>query len=394
MRTTRDQPGASPGAMTKIRASALLLLFLAAGASAHSATLSKTSDRWNATKAAAYLDQRIAWWTTWPGSARDHGTFCISCHTALPYALARPALRAALKESGPALGERKLWENVTTRVRLWKDVNPYYHDKGDGPHKSDEARGTESVLNALILASRDAPAALTDDTRLAFRNMWSLQKTSGALSGSWSWLQFDNEPFEGHDSNYYGAALAALAVGNVQDNYRSSPDIRRNLELLAGYLNREYPKQSPINQVILLWASGNWPGLITPERRRATMDSVLAKQQNDGGWNLASLAWSWRDWEPLALLKMFTRSYGTPLKSQSDGYATALLAFTLEKVGVSRDEPHLTRALAWLEHNQDPHDGQWLSYSLNNRRDPHSPTGLFMSDAATAFAVLALTAAN
>ena len=48
---------------------------------------------WNAKAAAQYLDQRAEWWTTWPNAARDRGTYCMSCHTTLPYALARPALR-------------------------------------------------------------------------------------------------------------------------------------------------------------------------------------------------------------------------------------------------------------------------------------------------------------
>ena len=50
---------------------------------------------WNSKSAAAYLDQRLSWWTNWQTAARDHDTFCISCHTALPYALGRPALRSA-----------------------------------------------------------------------------------------------------------------------------------------------------------------------------------------------------------------------------------------------------------------------------------------------------------
>src|SRR5580692_12541184 len=48
---------------------------------------------WDPKAAAAYLDQRAAWWMGWQGASRDHQTFCISCHTALPYALSRPALR-------------------------------------------------------------------------------------------------------------------------------------------------------------------------------------------------------------------------------------------------------------------------------------------------------------
>ena len=50
----------------------------------------KAASSWDQKAAAAYLDQRANWWMEWPKSARDHETFCISCHTAVPYALSRP----------------------------------------------------------------------------------------------------------------------------------------------------------------------------------------------------------------------------------------------------------------------------------------------------------------
>src|SRR5271168_1887065 len=77
---------------------------------------------WSPQDAAAYLDERAQWWMTWPGAARDHETYCVSCHTAVPYALARPALRAALGESAVSSVERSLLANITKRVRLWKEI--------------------------------------------------------------------------------------------------------------------------------------------------------------------------------------------------------------------------------------------------------------------------------
>src|ERR1700689_5548089 len=69
---------------------------------------------WNPRSAATYLDRRESWWANWPTARRDQQTFCVSCHTALPYALARPVLRDP--ESPPTEGERRLLENVTHRV--------------------------------------------------------------------------------------------------------------------------------------------------------------------------------------------------------------------------------------------------------------------------------------
>jgi hypothetical protein len=286
-------------------------------------------------------------------------------------------------------------DNITKRVRLWKEVGPFYRDQADGTNKTNEARGSEAVLNALLLTSYSTRSGmLSEDSRLALENMWSLQQTTGDLKGAWFWLQFDHEPFEAHDSKYYGAALAAVAVGTAGENYRSQPSIQDKLALLREYLNREYPKQSLINQVVLLWASARWPGLLTADRRSSIINDAVSAQQSDGGWNLASLSWTWKDLSPASMVRMFARSYGTPLKGMSDGYATGLIAFALQQAGFSRDDAHLRRALAWLVRNQNKTEGFWPSYSLNNRRDRLSATGRFMSDAATAYAVLALTPSN
>jgi squalene-hopene/tetraprenyl-beta-curcumene cyclase len=351
----------------------------------------KVSNSWDPKAAAAYLDYRAGWWMEWSGSARDHGTFCISCHTALPYALSRPALRPALAEQSSTPAERRLIDNVTKRVRLWKDVEPYYSDRGyDG--KAAESRGTESVLNALILASRDAQSRrLSDDTRAAFDHMWAQQLTSGDSPGAWLWLQFDQEPWEANDSPYYGAALAAMAVGTAPEGYGSMPEIQNNLHLLRDYLNRKREAQSTLNRVFLLWASTKLPGLLQPEQQKVIINEVLSRQQSDGGWRLASLTWRWNGWSLRGLVNMWIREDGTPMDGKSDGVATGLISLVLQEAGVSRNNAQLQRGVFWLLSNQNAAEGFWPASSVNKRRHISSDTGRFMSDAATAYAVLALT---
>jgi squalene-hopene/tetraprenyl-beta-curcumene cyclase len=329
---------------------------------------------WDRQAAAAYLDGRMGWWAGWPSAARDHETFCVSCYTSLPYALARPALRAALGEQGPSANERKFLENTARRVSLWAEVEPFYNDAKSGAPKTAEARGTEAVLNALILARYQAPAA-----KDALRNMWALQLKSGGQRGSWSWLNFHNEPWEADDSAFWGAALAALAVGMAPEEYRNSAEIRENLALLSEYLQREQPGQSTLNRAVALWASGKLPRLLNAEQRAAIVGEILGKQREDGGWSASSL-----------VVKEWQRRDGTPMDARSDGYGTGLMVVALEHSGAAPAPAQIAKGLAWLERNQDQ-SGAWLGTSMNKQRDPGSDAGRFMSDAATAYAVLALS---
>jgi squalene-hopene/tetraprenyl-beta-curcumene cyclase len=337
---------------------------------------------WDPRAAAAYLDGRAEWWMAWPSAARDRGTFCVSCHTAVPYALARPALRSILGERGRSATETKLSTNVATRVNQWNEVAPFYPDQTRGLPKSSESRGTEAVLNALILSVRDGESGhLSDEARAAFRNMWALQMRTGDLSGAWAWLNFKYEPWESTGAPYFGAALAAVAVGGAPDGYAAGADITDNLKLLRDFFQREYDHQPLFNRVVLLWASAKLPELVTSDQRQAIVDAAFREQHDDGGWSMASLG-AWK------------RTDGTAIDARSDGYATGLTALALERAGISARDSRVARALDWLNRNQVRATGQWTASSLNKERDPASDIGKFMSDAATAFAVMSLSAAR
>lgn len=350
----------------------------------------KVATTLNLNSAATYLDNREAWWMQWIGASRDHGTFCVSCHTALPYALARPALRAAKSDPTLTANERALIDDVTKRVRLWKETEPYYRDEGYDP-KTGQSRGTESVLNALVLAiynSKDGN--LSDDTHAAFANMWNTQKTAGEQKGAWDWLQFDQEPWEAKDSVYYGACLAAIASGMAPAHYSSSPAVQSNLAALREYLKSHAASQSTINRVFLLWASTKLPGLLNSAEQQSIIQEVLNRQHADGGWRLASISWSWTHWDPKILVNIWLREEGTPLGGASDSVATGLIVYALEEAGVPLNNPQLQRGLYWLQSNQLA-DGDWPASSVNKRKHMSHNTQLFMNDAGTAFAVLALT---
>ena len=73
-----------------------------------------------------------------------------------------------------------------------------------------------------------------------------------------------------------------------------------------------------------------------------------------------------------------------------------LIAFALQQAGIPRDDPAQRQALAWLIASQNKTEGFWPSSSLNKNEEHHlaPATARFMNDAATAYAVLALTEAN
>ena len=334
---------------------------------------------WDRQGAARYLDARELYWQGWDRAQKDHGTLCVSCHTQATYGLARPALRAPLGESGPSAAEQVMLASIEKRVKMWKEMDPFYSDATSGAGKEVESRNAESVLNAVILSSYDQRQGhLSETTRTAFDNAWALQSTSGPVTGAWVWQNFHLTPWESPESEYHGAALMAVAVGKAPDDYRDDKRVAANVAALTAYLHNHYETQPLLNKVAALWAAQYFPTVVTRDQEQALMEELRRRQRGDGGWSLADLG-TWK------------RVDDTPLETRPDGYATGLVVLVLEETAARPGaDAEIVRGLQWLEANQDRETGAWPAWSLNKNRDPKTNAGKFMADAATSYAVLAL----
>ncbi len=342
---------------------------------------------WKPDEARKYLDERQKAWFAFSSADRGEGetrTSCVSCHTVIPYVLARPVRRKLAGAKIAAEQEEKLLAQTRMRVENWKGLDSeafgLFYDSSD--RKKKESWGTEAVLNTVILAfddriqGRSYPSAWT---KQAFSNLWQTQVQTGDDKGSWDWLDFNMGPWEWKEAGYFGASLAAIAVGTAPGYYTSGtdPDTDARVILLRDYLQDGFQRQNLHNRIWVLWASIKVEGILSKAEQKELIDQLFGQQHDDGGWSLPSLG-TW------------VRSDGTAQESESDGYATGLVLHVLQIAGVPKDDVKIAKGLAWLTSNQSEM-GEWRGVSVNKKRDPVSHSGKFMYDAATAFAVLALS---
>ncbi len=288
---------------------------------------------WDARLAEQFLDERQKLWNEWPAAAADGGA-CVSCHTGLPYVMARPgtehaeALRAGLR--------KRLASGGTMFKKRAADYD---------------------AVNAVITA-----AVLRDEASLD--RMWTLQGADGA----WPWFDLNLNPFETASSVFYGATLAAVA--SREDRRESAANGRAKL---LAYLVREESRQPLHHRLFLLGAA---PEVLPERARRAIAAEARKRQQSDGGWTMEAIG-------------PFPERPAAPAVSGSSAYATALAAYGLRGAADGENRRAIEAARKWLVSHQDAAGG-WQAKSMNKVYPAGSHQEQFMSEVASAFAVMAL----
>ena len=272
---------------------------------------------------------------------------CFTCHTNYAYLYVRPMISF---EDTAHRQVREFAEQLVTEH--WPDHGPRWD--------------AEVVASATALAFNDSRTTgkLHPATRTALDRMWTIQREDGG----WNWLDCDWPPFE--DDDEYGVCLAALAVSVAPDDYSQTPDAVKGVEGIQRYLAENSPPTLH-HRGLLLWASNGLNGLRSDSQNQATVDDLLDRQNEDGGWGLPSLGEIWK------------RENGEPQDETSDGYGTGFTIFILRQAAVPAEDERIRRGIRWLKANQRT-SGRWFTRSLKMDSEH------FISHAGTAFAMMAL----
>src|ERR1044071_6235013 len=102
--------------------STIIFVLILAGAvtppRSHAQEKQDRGNSWDREAAARYLDARIDLWFERATELKtgEGKTTCISCHTVVPYLLARPVLRKAMHVNEPTRQEARLLQGMTLRT--------------------------------------------------------------------------------------------------------------------------------------------------------------------------------------------------------------------------------------------------------------------------------------
>lgn len=312
-------------------------------------------------KATAYLDKRAAGWLSSPPNI-SNVKCAMSCHTTFSYMMARSVL-APFAKTAAADEARTAFEGRVDEATAGTAVAFYGKNNDD---KVKQSHATEAVLNATALALDDVGTGkpLSAKSKSALDEMWAKQRTDG----TWDWLEFGLEPWE--TRNDYGAALAALVVGSIPAGSTSSQ--AAGTTKLTGYIQKQLSTMVTHDRAMVLYANGKLTTLLKPDQAAEIADELTKTQLADGGFSLGA----WGQGEE-----------AKTVAKKSDGYATGVAVLALCGMPDGAKRPDVQKALTWLAQNQQS-DGSWPGQSVN---DTTAQVKGFMTDAATAYAALAIT---
>lgn len=277
----------------------------------------------------------------------------MTCHTNMPYLMARPALRNELKSSGEV---RTFFEN-------------YYLERWDKGKKSPEKNYNPVVVaTGLVFNDIQYKGVLSEVTSKTLDMMWTTQR----LDGSWDWAKCGWAPMEIDD--HFGVTLAAITVGMAPSNYKSTPKAQKGLEKIRSYL-KERPSPSLHHRVMKAWASKRVDGIMSHEDIQKVLNEISSRQLPDGGWSTSGFLMDWQEYKRIDRkpLDAFT----------SDGYGTGLAIIVARELGKPVKDPQIQRGIKWIKENQRK-NGMWFT------RSPAKDSKHFITNTGTAFVVLAL----
>lgn len=305
------------------------------------------ADTFSFRRAVDYLDNAALDW--------QQRMRCVTCHTNGLFL----ASRAEVAPHGRA--------NDSARDFTRKYLKRYVIDNEPPRGARGSIEGIVAATALLTISDAKTTGKLDPITRQSLDYVWTQQSEKGCWE---DWLKCNWPPFEVDD--HFGATLVTYAVGMAPEEYKQTPMAKEGMRKLRSYL-QDHPPENRHQMAMLLLASTTCDGILAPDKRQEAIAELLSLQQSDGGWNLFALG----DWQ---------RSDGKEQDvTSSDGYATGFVAYVLRTSGVDAKDPHLQKAIAWLQANQRA-SGRW--YTRSPRRDGKH----YISHAGTAYAVMALAA--
>ena len=275
---------------------------------------------------------------------------CVSCHTNGLYLLS-----GAMEPAG------KPWQEA--REFAIQYLDRYISEELEPRGQYGAVEGMVATACFLALGDSVRFGTFTPEVQRVLDHAITLQDAAGHWP---DWLDCNWPPYE--SDHHFGVSLMAVTLGRAPESYLDKDSVKTARELIHDWLENN-PPVNLHQKGMLLWAHAEGGVQLSSENRSAYLDELLAHQQEDGGWCMASMG----DWP---------RHDGSDQLQESEAYPTAFSIWVLSRTGGVNSEI-IARATDWLKSNQSE-SGRWFSRS--QRKDKMH----YLSEAATNMASIAI----